>query len=192
MNNPTPDLQSQASPQKEEFPDHSLWRNAPAWRNLVIGAACLTAFTVATPFLSRTNELVREGGKIATEPQTTVEPQSSCPLKPGQIFTGNAGKVVGFLSPEQALDLMQRAEAQLHAKLNPAFLKNPRAVITPDGTQLRLVALVPATVTVNIGDQVVYNGAYKDPGLPCHYMPNLISNVISPAASGGGTAPSKK
>lgn len=184
MNNPAPDLLSQASPQRGELSDYSLWRNAPAWRNLVIGAAGLTAFTVATPFLSRTNELAVDAGKAV------AEPQSSCPLKPGPIFPGSSGKVVGFLLQEQAQTLTQRTEAQLQAKLNPAFVNNLRAVITPEGTQSRLVALVPATMAVNIGDQVVFTGGYKDPSLPCHYMPNLISKIISPAAP-AGDVPSK-
>lgn len=191
MNEPIPDLLCQAGPQKQRTPGASLWRDAPAWRNLVLGAAGLTALAVATPFFSGSSapaagELAKEAGK------TTPEPQSSCPLKPGLLSPAGAGKVVGFMSSEQALDLTQRTEAERQAKLNPAYINNLRVFVRPDGSPMRFVAIVPATTTVKIGDQVEFGGAYRDPSLPCHYMPPLISKIAGLAAPAGNIPGSKQ
>jgi hypothetical protein len=185
MTSPAPDLQPQASPQKQKLPEHSLWRDAPGWRNLFIGAACLTALSIGTPFLSGTAEPVSRSVQTAAD-------MPSCPLKPGPITPGNAGKVVGFLTPQEAQDLLQRTQTQVQAQINPAYLTNQRALITPEGTQARITALVPLTMTVKIGDQVAFNGGYRDISLPCHYIPNLISTVVSPAPPAGNVAGSKQ
>jgi hypothetical protein len=191
MNEPVPDLLCQAGAQKDRTPGASLWRDAPAWRNLVVGAACLTALAVATPFFDRSSapaagELAKESGK------TAPEPQSSCPLKPGLLSPAGAGKVVGFMSSEQALDLTQRTEAERQAKLNPAYINNLRVFVRSDGSPMRFIAIVPATMTVKIGDQVEFGGAYRDPSLPCHYMPPLTAKIAGPAAPAGNVAGSQQ
>ncbi len=86
----------------------------------------------------------------------------------------------------EAQALLQRTEVQLHANINPGYISNLRAVVSPDG-QKRIVAIVLASITVKAGDQVVYSGAYRDQSLPCHYMPNLISSVQDGAAVAGDT-----
>jgi len=191
MNEPVPGLLSQAGPQAERTPGLSLWRDAPAWRNLVGGAACLTALAVATPFFGRANApAAGESAKVSEK--TAPEPQSSCPLKPGLLSPAGAGKVVGFMSLEQARDLTQRTEAERQAKLNPLYIDNLRAFVRPDGSPMRFIAIVPATLAVKIGDQVEFGGAYRDPSLPCHYMPPLISKIAGPAAPAGNVAGSKQ
>jgi len=179
MTAPLPEPQRQAGSGAKETPHASLWQTAPAWRNLIIGAASLTACAVVTPFW-----LHQTGDAVAAGAATAAEAPQNCPLQPGQ--PGGSGKVVGFLTAGQAQDMMQRTQAQLQAKISPAYVSNLRAAITPDGVR-RLVALVPAGMTVKIGDQVEFIGAYKDPTLPCHYVPNLISKLISaPNADGAG------
>lgn len=82
--------------------------------------------------------------------------------------------------------MLQRTQAQFQAKINPAYVSNLRAVISPDGVH-RLFVLVPGGMTVKIGDQVEFAGAYRDASLPCHYVPNLIGKLISaPNADGTG------
>jgi hypothetical protein len=130
--------------------------------------------------------LAKESGK------TTTELQSSCPLKPGLLSPAGAGKVVGFMSSEQALDLTRRTEAERQAKLNPAYINNLRVFVGPDGSPIRFIAIVPTTMTIKIGDQVEFGGAYRDPSLPCHYMPPLISKITGLAAPAGNVAGSKQ
>jgi hypothetical protein len=119
-------------------------------------------------------------------------PQSSCPLQSGVLSPVGAGKVVGFMSSEQAVDLTHRTEAERQAKLNPAYINNLRVFVQPDGSSKRSVAIVPETMTVKVGDQVEFAGAYRDASLPCHFMPPLISKVADPAAPAGNVAGSKQ
>jgi uncharacterized membrane protein len=108
--------------------------------------------------------------------------RSACPLKPGPIFPGGGGKVAGFLSVQKAQALLHSTEAQLHAKINPKYVNNPRAILSSNGQSV--IAIVPASMSVKVGDQVEYSGGYTDPSLPCHYVPNLISGILHQAASG--------
>jgi len=107
----------------------------------------------------------------------SAEAQSSCPLRPGPLSAAGAGKVVGFMPPEQALELTHRTEAERQAKLNPAYINNARVFVRPDGSPMRFVVIVQATMTVKIGDQVEFGSAFRDSSLPCHYLPPLISQI---------------
>jgi hypothetical protein len=164
-----------------------LWSQAPAWRRLTVGACTLTLVTCV---LSMSDILIARDPSVPAPPsqqprllaaptsQSNAEgmPAASCSLPNGQIFLSGAGTVVGFLSPQQASDLLQKTQVQLHANINPLFLTNLRAQIdTPSG---RVIALVPTTMTVRPGDQVQFSGAHRDFSLPCHYVPNLINGFI--------------
>jgi hypothetical protein len=86
------------------------------------------------------------------------------------------GKIVGFLSPDQALKLLQNTQFSSRMAINPDFLTNLRSLVhlegSLDGTQA--VYLVPQGMNVRIGDNVEVVGGHVDPSLPCHYIPNLI------------------
>ena len=65
--------------------------------------------------------------------------------------------------------------------INPDFLANLRSLVHLDGglEGTRGVYLVPQGVNVRIGDHVDVVGGHVDPGLPCHYIPNLIVRLQS-------------
>ena len=108
---------------------------------------------------------------------------SGCPRREGAIFADGAGKVVGFLTPAEALSMRMRTEMLLRALSDPALRDNPRAVIEvlrPQGPS-REIAVVPDGVTVDVGDFVEFDGGYWDPGTPCAFVPNLVRK---PAATG--------
>lgn len=101
---------------------------------------------------------------------------SGCPRREGAIFADGAGKVVGFLTPAEALSMRMRTEMTLRALSDPALRDNPRAVIEvirPQGPS-REIAIVPDRSTVEVGESVEFDGGYWDPGNACAFVPNLI------------------
>lgn len=89
------------------------------------------------------------------------------------------GRILGFLSADQATKLLQSTQFSSHMAVNPDYLANLRTVVhldnAPEG--YRTVYLVPQGMKVAIGDHVTVAGGRIDPSLPCHYVPNLIVGI---------------
>jgi hypothetical protein len=81
--------------------------------------------------------------------------------------------VVGFLSPEQAANVLQRTQANLGRTINPDYLANVRSLVHLDGEVQgsRYIYLVPQGMNVHMGDRVDVIGGRIDPNLPCQYVP---------------------
>lgn len=167
---PEPEPTLQPSAQALPDVDFHLWRDAPAWRNLVLSAIALTAGLLALPL-------------VATAPE--VEGQATQDMGACQVnatsFSGasGSGEVVGFLSTDQALRLMQSTQFTSHLAINPDYVANVRSLVHLNGSieGSRFVYLVPKDMTVRIGYHVDVAGGHLDPSLPCHYMPNLITRL---------------
>jgi hypothetical protein len=149
-------------------PDFRLWRDAPAWRNLIIAAIGISAALLALPLIETS----------ADRAQTDV---IACQAKPFPPHAAQQGHVVGFLTPEQAGNLLQRTQTELGMPINPDYLPNVRSLVHLDGSAegSRSVYLVPQGMNVRIGDRVEVIAFRTDPSLPCHYIPNLITRDLS-------------
>ncbi len=145
----------------------SLWQNSPGWRNLVATAAALTALAVAIPLIGAQSE------------KRVFASETSCPIKVPVTSTSLNGIVSGFLTAGQAQELVQVTQRQLQGTINPDYLSNLRVVVTSP-SQLRYTVLVPQWMTVKIGDRIEFGTAHRAAGLPCHYIPNLITRIIAP------------
>jgi len=158
------------------------------WRDLTIGAVCLASVTVVVPLLRQNSQ------SVATIQQADITPTASAQPKPTQQACGLTapdagedflGRVNAFVSPPQALSSIQFTEAYLNGKISPDFITQRRVLVEPlSGTTLtQPTVLIPDGMTVQIGDTVEYTGAHRAPGLPCNYIPNLISRIITVGAS---------
>lgn len=152
----------------EPAPRPSLWREAPGWRNLMIGASALSAALVVMPWA-----LPPAGER----PACNADPGMALGGAPHQAFRGD---VAGFLTQDQALRLLEQTQAHAGMSINPEYIDNVRALVHIEGRPpgARSVALVPKGLTVQIGTRVEFIGGYVDPMLPCHYVPNLIARVL--------------
>ena len=152
-------------PVADQNPD--LWRDAPAWRNLVLAAIALSSAVVAAPWL----------GTSSSDTATDV-PACHGNTVPFSGLSGH-GQVIGFLTSDEATKLLQRTQFASHMAINPDYLANVRSLVHLDGSppEMRSVYLVPQGENVRIGDHVKVAGGHLDPSLPCHYIPNLISHI---------------
>jgi hypothetical protein len=148
--------------------DFHLWRDAPGWRNLTLAAIGLSAAVIALPLV---------GTPSAEETNNSI---ASCHGN-AAAFAGPSGRgeVVGFLTTDQAIKLLQNTQFSSRMAINPDFLTNVRSLVHVEGSLegTRMVYLLPQGMNARIGDHVEVVGGHVDPSLPCHYTPNLIVRV---------------
>jgi hypothetical protein len=106
--------------------------------------------------------------------------EEGCHVTPTPVqFQPLHGTVVGFLTREEAIAMMQRTQAALRQKISPHYVMNQRAKIhidgSPDGSWVTV--LLPKGMTATVGDHVEYLRRHDDPAAPCHYIPNMIAKI---------------
>jgi hypothetical protein len=145
-----------------------LWRDAPGWRNLTLAAIGLSAAVIALPLVGTTSA------------EETNDNIASCHGN-AAAFAGPSGRgeVVGFLTTDQAIKLLQNTQFSSRMAINPDFLTNVRSLVHVEGSLegTRMVYLLPQGMNARIGDHVEVVGGHVDPSLPCHYIPNLVVRV---------------
>ena len=155
------------------------------------GVAAAPAVPVASAAASPSSAREpREQGAISPSmdiPQQVADADQNCgaggpmgmPLGPSTAFSG---RIVGFLAQPQALQLLDRTQAEVNGKIVPAYRNNLRAVIHLDGkpADARVVVVVPQNMLVHYGEHVEAVGGRASRTLACHYVPNLI------VSAGGG------
>jgi hypothetical protein len=129
------------------------------------------------------------GGKPAGPPgdavsatSTAAGTEQSCTTRMPTAPRNVNGLVTGFLTDEQVLAITRSAEAQLGTKVNPAYPPLKHAMVR--GLQNRsfvTMAAVPEHMSVKIGDTVELNSRYRDPTLPCHFIPWTINRLVDSA-----------
>jgi len=159
----------------------ALWSTAPGWRKLVIGSGVLTSLAVSTPILlprpetaPNTPAASHAFGAPTQSELTQQNCRSQIPDAPDHL----TARVTHFVPSEEALAITRMVEAQLGAKISPAYLPLGRASIQPLPGGSPTIAAIPANVIVNIGDLVEVSTRYRDGSLPCHFFPWTINRVI--------------
>ena len=83
---------------------------------------------------------------------------------------------MGFIPNATAMTMIPRAEQSANGKIDPAYVHSERAFFHPNHAPaiMRMPAIVPAGMTVQVGESVKMVGGHASPNLACHYVPNLI------------------
>jgi hypothetical protein len=113
---------------------------------------------------------------------TPAEPmKQSCTLHIGDAPQHMTGRVTGFLSGEEALATTRAVEAELGAKISPAYLSLKRAIVEAfPQNGWSTMAAIPEHMAVKTGDLVELNSRHRDPSLLCHFIPWTINRLIDP------------
>ena len=143
-----------------------LWMGSRSWRMLVISSWLLTSMAISAPLVL---------------PQAASE---SCKLQIDTAPHHVSAKVVGFVTEDQTLSTTRAVEAQLGAKISPGYLplKRVHAVGYPTHQEISTLAAVPDNIPVKTGDVVDLNTRYRDPSLPCNFIPWTVNRILQ---SGG-------
>ena len=129
------------------------------------------------------------GETVRSAANATGSPAQADPMKPGctlQIADAPqhmTGRVTGFVSGDQALAGTRAAEAQLGAKISPAYLSLKRVKVEayPQSGDWTTLAAIPEHIAVKIGDLVDLSSRYRDPALPCNFIPWTINRPVDHA-----------
>ncbi|HEY2528245.1 MAG TPA: retropepsin-like aspartic protease [Xanthobacteraceae bacterium] len=107
--------------------------------------------------------------------------QQSCTAQISTAAQHVTGLVTGFLTDEQVLAATRSVEAQLGAKVNPAYLALKHATVRGywQNRSSETMAAVPEHMSVKVGDAVELNSRYRDPSVPCHFIPWTINRLLA-------------
>ena len=89
--------------------------------------------------------------------------------------------MTGVVSEGQALAATRAVEAQLGAPISPAYLSLQRVTVADPQSNFRTMAAIPKEMSVQMGDLVELSSRYRDPSLPCHFIPWTINRLVDHA-----------
>jgi hypothetical protein len=203
----------------QEAGAESLWQRAPGWRRLAVAASLLTLAAVALPLLQPAEEeaapplelaLVQPTPAISLPPLPAAAAAAAparpiskplhippadattcglnAPVSPRSL---GGATIVGFFDAQQSQEAFHSRAGMRGGEPSPAYLHNLWVRIHPDGARPGLVrgTVLPAGMRVAIGDHVTFDSAYRDPALPCNFVPSLITANAGPAARPAVTGP---
>ena len=130
----------------------------------------------STPVGPKTSQAADRPGA----PAQTELMQQGCGLQIPGAPQRVTGRVTRFVSGEEALTLTNAVEAQLGAKISPAYLSLKRVRVEASGENRNwwTIAAVPEDMPVKVGDLVELNSRYRDPELPCQFIPWTIYRLL--------------
>lgn len=166
---------------------------APAPAPVVTHAKALktAAVTHQAPLSAQTTSPATPPAQLAsaapqTPPQSAAEPATApqsnvCLLISGPVAPHlmGMGRVIAFEDRPTSLARIQLTQRQSGGLIDPAYVDNLRVHVDLGNGRIR-VLLVPKGMTVNIGDLITWQNAYRNLNLPCNYIPNLISTDMGP------------
>ena len=158
-------------------------------RNIAIGFIFVASATAAIPLLRSNYQSVASINLTDVAPignaQADPAPQA-CELKIPDVGQEVSGQVVRFLTTQEALAMIQINEAHLHGNVSPDYITQRRVSVEvgPAGNKRVTTAIVPDGLAVRVGDTVQFINVHRARGLPCHYIPPLISRVVASEAGG--------
>jgi hypothetical protein len=135
--------------------------------------ASLPSWAVEPVGLAQQQATARESGE--DELTAIKEAKLECGAKATQralrARTRGQATVRGIATPAQALALVRSTQVMMDRHINPNYLANME--VFTDTWQGRTVVVLPAGVTVNVGEMIDFDYGYVDPSNPCQYIPNL-------------------
>jgi hypothetical protein len=119
-------------------------------------------------------------GVAATVTSTAGVTQRSCTAQNPSAPHGYTGVVTGFLTDDQVLTITRLVEARTSSKVNPAYLPLRHVMIKGhwQNRSFETMAAIPADISVKVGDAVELSSRYRDPTLPCHFVPWTITRLL--------------
>jgi hypothetical protein len=138
------------------------------------GLPSVPGATAVAPF----DRVVPRAAPDKTLDQTSAPPNCTLHLGPAPQYL--TGRVVAFISATQAFASTKNIEAQVGAKISPAYMSLQHVTVSavPGRGGWSTMAAVPASTSVKIGDVVEIESRHRDPNLPCNFVPWTIGRVI--------------
>jgi hypothetical protein len=131
-------------------------------------------------------ETPRPASPAAVLPTQSATLRDDCPLQLAAEPQHVTGKVIGFVPDEEASARTRSVEADLGAKISPAYVPLSRATVEQyqqpgRWSSTTTMAAIPEHLAVKIGDMVELSSRHRDQSLPCHFIPWTIDRLVGRA-----------
>ena len=141
--------------------------------DLASGAASLPSWAVEPVGLAQRQATAHESGE--DELTAIKEPKLECGAKArGPSLRAGIRKqavVTGIATPAQALAMTRSSQVMIDRRISPNYASNTE--IFADTWEGKIAVVLPAGLTVNVGDVIEFDQGHVDPSDPCQYIPNL-------------------
>lgn len=116
---------------------------------------------------------------------TVESPQQACTIQIADSPRPMSGTVIGVIPHDQSVNIFRNTGLSSGGAVNPSFLNDTRVMVRPDpGTNGGSHnPVVPAGITVHVGDHVTYQSPYRDPSMRCGFFPSQVTADQGPAAA---------
>jgi hypothetical protein len=89
------------------------------------------------------------------------------------IATRGQARVRGFATKSQAFQMMRSNQALLDRHINSSYIDNRRLFAESLDASRKFLVLLPAGMTVNVGDVIEFDSHHIDPLDSCQFIPSL-------------------
>jgi multisubunit Na+/H+ antiporter MnhC subunit len=141
--------------------------------DLASGAASLPSWAVEPIGLAQRQATARESGE--DELTAIKEPKLECGAKARwpspRARIRKQAVVIGIATAAQALAMTRSSQVLIDRRINPNYATNTE--VFADTWEGKTAVLLPAGLTVNVGDVIEFDQGHVDPSNPCQYIPNL-------------------
>jgi len=141
--------------------------------DLASGAASLPSWAVEPIGLAQRQATAHESGE--DELTAIKEPKLECGAKArGPSLRAGIRQqavVIGIATAAQALAMTRSTQVLTDRRINPNYATNTE--VFADTWEGKTAVVLPAGLTVNVGDVIEFDQGQVDPSNPCQYIPNL-------------------
>ena len=141
--------------------------------DLASGAASLPSWAVEPIGLAQRQATAHESGE--DELTAIKEPKLECGAKArgASLRRGirQQAVVIGIATAAQALAMTRSSQVMIDRRINPNYATNTE--VFADTWEGKAAVVLPAGLSVNVGDVIEFDEGHVDPSNPCQYIPNL-------------------
>jgi hypothetical protein len=141
--------------------------------DLASRAASLPSWAVEPIGLAQRQATARESGE--DELTAIKEPKLECGAKARwpspRARIQKQAVVIGIATAAQALAMTRSSQVMVDRRINPNYATNTE--IFANTWEGKTAVVLPAGLTVNVGDVIEFDQGHVDPSNPCQYIPNL-------------------
>jgi hypothetical protein len=121
------------------------------------------------------------GGGGTPGGSNTAQSEQRCNANTAPAPHTYTGLVAGFLTDAQVANITRSVEVQVGSKVNPAYVPLKHVVVKGHwgNRDFQTMAAIPAQLSVKSGDAVELDSRYRDPTLPCHFIPWTVTRLIN-------------
>lgn len=115
------------------------------------------------------------------EPRPATTNAAACDIRvPMAPVNMGTGRVTMFLTPDMVAANVAAAQIIAHGSIDPDYLGRMVVRVHLD-SGLDQAGRVPPGLPLTVGDRVILQSWYRNWGLPCNYVPNVLTGDLGPA-----------